>query len=60
MVEEVLWHWQLEEAGLFETIVACLATIQRFLGEVKEQQTQDCAFSTHQYQGIVAGIHCTH
>jgi hypothetical protein len=42
--------------GLLEAIVVRLATIQRFLAEVKEQHAQDCAFSTCQYQGIAAGI----
>jgi hypothetical protein len=47
-------------AGLLEAIVARLATIQRFLGEVEEWRTQDCAFSAHQYQGITAGMQCIH
>jgi hypothetical protein len=61
IMEEVVWHWWLE-AGvqIQDCFVARLATIQQFLGEVKEQRAQDRAFSTHQYQGIAAGIWCIH
>jgi hypothetical protein len=47
-------------AGWLEATVARLATIQRFLGDVEERHAQDRAFSTHQYQGIAAGIQCIH